>query len=114
MRFPDGYTALDRALIEHNMQALSKVYLNITFTELGAFLGISPVAAESIIARMIAENKIKGVLDQINQLVEFESTGLQQETLNSQITGVCSNVDSLAKDILQTYPALAKHNTFVF
>lgn len=70
----DGYTSLEKALIEHNMQVLSKIYMNITFEELGNFLGISPSAAETIIAKMIGEQRVSGVLDQINQLVEFESS----------------------------------------
>lgn len=63
IRFTDGYTALDKALIEHNMQVLSKIYLNITFTELGNFLGISAAQAETIIAKMIGEQRVHGVLD---------------------------------------------------
>lgn len=53
---------------------LSKIYMNITFEELGNFLGISASAAETIIAKMIGEKRVSGVLDQINQLVEFESS----------------------------------------
>ena len=67
VRYSDGYTALDKALIEHNMTVLSKVYLNITFQELGHFLGISTDQAEDILAKMISENRLKGViLDQVN------------------------------------------------
>ena len=35
-----GYTILQRAVIEHNLVAVSKIYTNITFTELGGLLGI--------------------------------------------------------------------------
>jgi PCI domain len=41
VRFTDGYTALEKALLEHNIQVLSKIYMNITFEEMGNFLGIS-------------------------------------------------------------------------
>ncbi len=41
VKFSDGYTVLDKALIEHNITVLSKIYTNITFSELGNFLGIS-------------------------------------------------------------------------
>lgn len=56
------------------MQVLSKIYMNITFEELGNFLGISSAAAETIIAKMIGEQRVSGVLDQINQIVEFDSS----------------------------------------
>lgn len=72
IRFSDGYTSLDKALIEHNMRVLSKIYLNITFEELGNFLAISSDQAETIIAKMIGEQRVTGTLDQINQLVEFD------------------------------------------
>ena len=35
-----GYTILQRAVIEHNLVAVSKIYTNITFSELGGLLGI--------------------------------------------------------------------------
>ena len=34
----DGYTVLNRALIEHNIVVISRIYMNITFKELGNFL----------------------------------------------------------------------------
>ena len=36
----DGFKVIERAIIEHNMLAASKVYNNITFTELGSLLNI--------------------------------------------------------------------------
>ena len=41
---------LDRALIEHNIEVISKIYKNISFEELGRFLEIKPDQAETIIA----------------------------------------------------------------
>lgn len=46
----EGYTVLDKALIEHNIQVISKIYKNISFEELGRFLEIEPNQAETIIA----------------------------------------------------------------
>jgi len=68
---------LDKALIEHNITVLSKIYTNITFNELGNFLGISATQGEKIISKMINEKRVHGVLDQLNQLVEFEESGAQ-------------------------------------
>jgi len=74
---------LDKALIEHNIGVLSKIYMNITFTELGSFLGIKKEQAETFVAKMIAEQRITAVLDQANELVEFEEEGKQLQTFNS-------------------------------
>lgn len=38
----DGSTVLDRAVIEHNLLSAGKLYNNITFTELGALLAVTP------------------------------------------------------------------------
>ena len=73
----DGYTVLDRALIEHNIVVISRIYMNITFKELGNFLGIRPDQAEETVAKMVAEKRIEAVLDQANELVEFEEEGKQ-------------------------------------
>lgn len=36
----DGYSVLDKALIEHNIVVISRIYMNIRFSELGNFLNI--------------------------------------------------------------------------
>ena len=49
----DGYSVLDKALIEHNILMISKIYMNIRFEEIGKFLGITADQAEDIIASMV-------------------------------------------------------------
>jgi COP9 signalosome complex subunit 4 len=66
---------LDKALIEHNIEVISKIYKNISFEELGRFLEISPIQAETIIATMVSENRIKASLDQKTKFIEFETEG---------------------------------------
>ena len=55
---------------------------------------------------MISEKRVHAVLDQLNQVVEFEESGAQQLTFNSQIQQVCQNTDSLVNEILRKYPEL--------
>ena len=38
----DGWTILDRAVIQHNILSASKLYYNIALEELGALVGVSP------------------------------------------------------------------------
>ena len=49
----DGYSVLDKALIEHNIVVISRIYMNIRFSELGNFLGIQPDQAEDFVAKMV-------------------------------------------------------------
>ena len=55
----DGSTVLDRAVIEHNLAAASKLYNNIYFTELGQLLGCTPEKAESTASKMVMEDRLK-------------------------------------------------------
>ena len=55
---PDGSTVLEKAVIEHNLLAASRLYNNIYFSELGQLLGVQPDKAERIAARMIAEKRL--------------------------------------------------------
>ena len=57
--------------------------MNIAFSELGNFLGISPAKAEDTVARMVAEGRISAVLDQEEGFVEFEEESRQLNTFNS-------------------------------
>lgn len=55
----DGTTVLEKAVIEHNLAAGSKLYMNIGTSELGALLGTSGPKAEEIAARMISEGRLQ-------------------------------------------------------
>ena len=80
--------------------------MNITFAELGNFLGIKKEQAETFVAKMIAEQRISAVLDQVKEIAEFEEEGKQLQTFNSQIQTACDKVDSLMQEILKAHPDL--------
>jgi hypothetical protein len=44
----DGFSLLDRAVLEHNMASLAQIYSNIPLPELGAVLGLEPDRAEKV------------------------------------------------------------------
>ena len=56
-------TVLDRAVMEHNLLASSKIYNNITFKGLGALLDLSPSAAENMARKMIERSMPKPSID---------------------------------------------------
>lgn len=67
-------TVLDRAVLEHNLLASSKIYNNITFHGLGALLDLTPGAAETMARRMIEQGRLKASIDQVERLIEFEDS----------------------------------------
>ncbi|KXN89619.1 COP9 signalosome complex subunit 4 [Leucoagaricus sp. SymC.cos] len=66
-------TVLDRAVMEHNLLASSKIYNNITFRGLGALLDLTPGAAENMARKMIEQGRLRGKIDQVDKLIWFES-----------------------------------------
>ncbi|KAF9247077.1 hypothetical protein BU15DRAFT_69919 [Melanogaster broomeanus] len=65
-------TVLDRAVLEHNLLASSKIYNNITFRGLGALLDLAPSGAETMARKMIEQGRLKGSIDQVDKLIWFE------------------------------------------
>ncbi|KAH9977806.1 hypothetical protein BGW80DRAFT_1435518 [Lactifluus volemus] len=66
-------TVLDRAVMEHNVLASSRIYNNITFSGLGALLDLTPGAAETMARKMIEQGRLKGHIDQVDKLIWFEA-----------------------------------------
>ena len=75
----DGSTLIDRAVIEHNLLAASKLYNNIKFNELGALFEIPADKAEKIASQMISEERMSGFIDQIGSVVHFGSKKIKLE-----------------------------------
>jgi len=65
-------TVLDRAVMEHNLLASSKIYNNITFRGLGALLDLTSGAAETMARKMIEQGRLRGSIDQVDKLIWFE------------------------------------------
>ena len=94
----DGSSILDRAVIEHNILSASKLYNNISFEELGRLLVIAPAKAEKVAARMIAEKRMNGSIDQIDGTVYFKKPEVLLKW-DSRIRNVCFLVNSIVDKI---------------
>jgi len=104
----DGNTILEQAMIFHNLFAASKLYENIRFDELGTLLGIDAEKAEQIAARMIGEGRLTGSIDQIHEIVEFESRSgdaeAVQTTADTQIEEACQQVNEIVVALESVHP----------
>lgn len=128
----DGSTVLDRAVTEHNMQAVSKLYANITFDQLGALLGITADKAERVAASMLGEKRLLGTIDQPESRIFFEhstngmgagggnssdaaasssdvvSTGTDSaealRAFDAQIEHICRSVETISNAIVAKHP----------
>jgi len=99
----DGSSILERAVTEHNLLAASKLYNNITFTELGALLEVDPLRAEKIASQMITESRMNGSIDQISSIVHFESREILP-AWDRQIQSLCYQVNNIMEKIATIAP----------
>lgn len=86
----DGSTVLAKAVIEHNLLSASRLYENISTSELGALLCLDAEKAEEYAARMFEQGRLIGRIDQIDNVIFFEGREGSGERINTgqAITGV--------------------------
>ncbi|GAA5917618.1 hypothetical protein JCM6882_001991 [Rhodosporidiobolus microsporus] len=78
-------TVLDRAMMEHNVLAASRVYNNITFGGLGGLLGLRPSAAEAMARTMIQQRRLRATIDQIDGLIVFDVESREGDNVVSNV-----------------------------
>lgn len=111
----DGTTVLDKAVVEHNLVAASKLYENITTDALGAILGLEASGdltagekAEAYAARMVEQGRLSGSIDQIDGIIYFESstagTGRHIRQWDAGVQGLAEDVERVATSITDAFP----------
>eukprot|EP01040_Poterioochromonas_malhamensis_P012164 gene12164-13302_t len=90
----EGFTLLEKAIIEHNMIATSNIYLNIKISDLSEILLIDVARTEKVAAQMIAENRLKATIDQVSGYLIFESTTNYLSKLDEEINNICQEVNN--------------------
>lgn len=111
----DGTTVLDKAVVEHNLVAASKLYENITTDALGVILGLQASGefsagekAEAYAARMVEQGRLLGSIDQIDGVIYFESsgggTGRHIRQWDAGVQGLAEDVERVASSITDAFP----------
>lgn len=117
----DGTTVLDKAVIEHNLVAASKLYENIRVDDLGTILGLESSSnltagekAEAYAARMVEQSRLKGRIDQIDGVITFDadpaggslhaSDGTKLRQWDSGVQGLAEDVERVAASITDQFP----------
>ena len=90
----EGYTIMEKAMMEHNMHAAGKIYDNIHVSELGHLLKMSPQQAEKMAAKMISEGRLRASIDQVDGLLEFEEDNDPIKSWDERIEDVCTEVSN--------------------
>jgi COP9 signalosome complex subunit 4 len=102
----DGSTVLDKAVLEHNLLGVSRLYTNIPFENLGAMLGVDADRAEAYAAQMIEQARLSGYIDQIDGLIHFapdtSADGSKTSAVNAgarELRMWDANVQGLAEEV---------------
>merc|ERR1712232_1516664 len=91
----DGQTVLERAVLQHNVLAASRVYKNMRLPELGNLLEEPAERAEKIAAKMIAERRLEGYIDQKRGIIHFGDVDENLLQWDRHIRNVCNQVNSV-------------------
>jgi len=98
-------TILEMAVLEHNMLACSLLYNNITFLQLGTLLNVSSREAEKVCSKMIGENRLSGMIDQVDGILYFgqynDVTKEQQSLIkfDQEIGLICGEMNDVVFEI---------------
>jgi len=95
----DGSTVLDKAVLEHNLLAVSRIYANITFDNLGALLGVDADRAEVYASGMMESHRLSGSIDQIAGIIHFNAPERGHANAPVDIRPWDANVQSLAEEV---------------
>jgi len=95
----DGFTIVRRAVIEHNMVAISALYNSIYFEELAKLLGVNTEKAQKIASEMIVGSKLKGEIDQVDAILNFISSDEGLLAWDQSILSLCVQLNRVTKFI---------------
>lgn len=91
----DGQTVLERAVLQHNVLAASRVYRNMRLADFGALLEVAPDRAEKVSAKMISESRLEGYIDQRSGVIHFHGDDESLQQWDRHIQNVCTQVNSV-------------------
>merc|ERR1712151_792827 len=91
----DGQTVLERAVLQHNVLAASRVYKNMRLPDLGLLLEVPAERAEKIAAKMIAERRLDGYICQKSGIIHFDVGDENLQQWDRHIRNVCNEVNSV-------------------
>jgi len=109
----DGRSIVEKAVIEHNMQAAGKIYDNITFVELASILHLDSIEAEAVAAKMISEKRLRASIDQTVGILSFEGGELHNID-SSALISWDDRIRDICKDVGELVDAITVNHSTAF
>lgn len=91
----DGMTTVRKALIEHNLVAISKVFKNIYLDNLSKMLDLHREKVEKMATRMISDGSIKGSIDEVDGVLTFGFVESPHLAWNGAITSFSMSLNEI-------------------
>ncbi|KAK4900191.1 hypothetical protein LTR49_027490 [Elasticomyces elasticus] len=110
----DGSTVLDKAVLEHNLLAVSRRFQNISISNLGILLGTDAERAEQYAATMIESNRLSGSIDQIAGVIHFNTKAGGNDVVAMTLRAWDNNVQGLATSIEEVTTMLRREEPVLF
>ncbi|KAK0271898.1 hypothetical protein LTR35_009346 [Friedmanniomyces endolithicus] len=110
----EGSTVLDKAVLEHNLLAISRLYQNISFSNLGALLGTGAERAEQYAATMIESNRLSGSIDQIAGVIHFNTKDGGHDVVAMRLRAWDANVQGLLEEVEKVTTMLQREEPAFF
>jgi COP9 signalosome complex subunit 4 len=92
----DGYSIVERSVMEHNMIAVSRLYKSIYLVELSKLLG-NNIKVEKMAAEMIMEGSLHGEIDQVDGILHFSKD--DTDAWNRGIMSFCTELNNVTDNI---------------
>ncbi|KAB8303545.1 hypothetical protein EYC80_004952 [Monilinia laxa] len=124
----DGTTVLQRAVVEHNLRAASRLYSNIRFEALGDILNLDGDKAEETTASMIEQGRLLGRIDQVERVIWFEGgeatgakgsgraegiVGRELRRWDANVQGLAEEVEKVTSELQLVFPDFVAANLVV-
>jgi len=95
----DGQTVLERAVLQHNVLAASRLYKNMRMPDLALLLEVTPERAEKIAAKMIAEQRLDGHIDQKTGIIHVGGQNEELQHWDAHIRNICNQANTVLMKI---------------
>jgi len=101
----EGWTTLEKAVIDNNLLAASNVYTNISMTNLGIVLGVSAEKAEEISSKMVSDGRLKATIDQNKRTLQFLPFDYNELSAWDTHVGIaCNSVNHIFDRLVELHP----------
>eukprot|EP01096_Ripella_sp_DP13-Kostka_P018233 TRINITY_DN9794_c0_g1_i1.p1 TRINITY_DN9794_c0_g1~~TRINITY_DN9794_c0_g1_i1.p1 ORF type:complete len:379 (-),score=131.43 TRINITY_DN9794_c0_g1_i1:26-1117(-) len=87
------------AMREHNLGASGELFRSVSFPQLGRILGVSEADAHDLVATVMAEGRMLGYIDQVNNFVHFDHGPSSIKHWNKQIEECCNSLNDICESI---------------